>query len=269
MELDQDFRLSMGIEGKKQYHILCGPSDIAPAVIVPGDPGRVEKIVNQLDRAHKVAENRGLVTYTGSYKGWPVSITSTGMGGPSASIVYEELINIGAKVLIRVGSVACLQEDVKEGDIVIPYACVRDDGASHYYVADNFPAVATPEIFQTLINSSIKLNLKYKTGINWSHSCFYNRSSEYFQQWSRKRVISMDMEAAALFVIAYLRNVMAGFVGVCYANRYIQSSGSNVDLSVPDIKRDFIQHSEQQAITIALDSLKDLYERKVLSMDFG
>jgi uridine phosphorylase len=264
MYFEQDFLQPTGLEGRRQYHIFCGPGDIAPVVIVPGDPGRIEKIITQFDKAHKVAENRGLITYTGSYKGYPVSVTSTGMGGPSASIVYEELINIGAKVLIRVGSVAGLQENVKEGDIVIPYACIRDDGATRYYVPENFPAVATPEVFQALINSAIKHGIDYKTGINWTHSCFYNRSPKYFQSWSKKRVISMEMEAAALFVIAYLRGIMSGFIGVCYANRYIQSFGEKVDLSVPDIKRNFIQESERQAINITLDAIVNLYERKII-----
>lgn len=268
MEQEQDFRSPTHLEGKKQYHILCGPHDVAPVVIVPGDQGRVKKIVDQMDEAKKVAENRGLITYTGFYEGYPVSVTSTGMGGPSASIVYEELVNVGAKILVRVGSVAGLQKDVNEGDIVIPYASVRDDGTSRYYVPENFPAVATPEVYQTLIGSASRLGKKFKTGINWTHSCFYNRSPEYFRQWSKKRVVSMEMEASALFVIAYLRNVMAGFIGVCYASRFVQSPTENIDLSVPDIKREFIQRSEKDAITIALDSVKEFYERKFVTSDF-
>ncbi len=268
MELDQDFRSSNSLEGKNQYHIMCGPHDVAPVVIVPGDQGRVEKIVAQMDRADKIAENRGLITYTGVYKEYPVSVTSTGMGGPSASIVYEELINVGAKILIRVGSAAGLQEDVKEGDIVIPYACVRDDGASRYYVPENFPAVATPEVYRTLMDTASEHGVECKTGINWTHSCFYNRSPGYFLQWSQKRIVSMEMEASALFVIAYLRNVMAGFIGVCYANRFVKSVTEKVDLSVPDIRRNLIRRSEERAIKIALDSIGKFYERKFVTVDF-
>lgn len=255
----QDFRLPTGLENKGQYHIQCYPGDIAPVVIVPGDQGRVSVIVNKLSDTKKVAENRGLITYSGIYEGYPVSVTSTGMGGPSASIVYEELINIGARVLIRIGSVAGLQEDIEEGDIIIPYASVRDDGASQYYVPQNFPAVASPEIYSELVSAAHHHNVNYKTGINWSHSCFYNRDPEYFQRWSRCRVVSMDMEASSLFVVSSLRGIKAGFVGICYANRFKQSSNDQVDLSVPDIGRSIIKDSTIKAIEITLDAIKSLY----------
>lgn len=255
----QDFRLTTGLENKAQYHIQCRPGDVAPIVIVPGDQGRLSAIVGKLDNAKKIAENRGLITYSGTYSSYPVSVTSTGMGGPSASIVYEELINIGAKVLIRIGSVAGLQEDVEEGDIVIPYASVRDDGASQYYVPENFPAVATPEVYFELISAAARHGINFKSGINWSHSCFYNRDPEYFQRWSRCRVISMDMEASSLFVVSSLRGVKAGFVGICYANRFRQSSSDSVDLSVPDTGRSIIKDSTIKAIKITLEAIKSLY----------
>jgi uridine phosphorylase len=262
--LNEDYRKPMGLEGKFQYHIRCGPDDIAPVVIVPGDQNRVEKIVSKLDSSKKVTENRGLITFTGKYKDKPVSITSTGMGGPSASIVYEELINIGAKVLIRIGSVAGLQEYVNEGDIVIPYGCVRDDGASDYYVPPNFPAVANPIVYDTLTRSADGMGVNYLTGINWTHSCFYKRDTEYFQRWSRRRVISLEMEASALFVVSYLRGVKAGFVGICYANRYMQSLGENVDLSVDDPQRDVIEKSTENAIKVTLEAVVDLYSSSAL-----
>lgn len=259
----QDFRVPTGLENQIQYHIQCGPGDVAPVVIVPGDQGRVESIISKLHDPKKVSENRGLITYTGYYEDYPVSVTSTGMGGPSASIVYEELINIGAKILIRIGSVAGLQEEIEEGDVIIPHACVRDDGASQYYVPQNFPAVASPEVYLRLISAAKSLNLDFKTGINWSHSCFYNRDPEYFQRWSRYRVVSMDMEASSLFVISSLRGVKAGFIGICYANRFKQSNRDKVDLSVPDTNRSIIKSSTSKAIDITLMAIKDLYQNEL------
>lgn len=259
----QDFRIPTGLENQIQYHIQCGPGDVAPVVIVPGDQGRVESIISKLHDPKKVSENRGLITYTGYYEDYPVSVTSTGMGGPSASIVYEELINIGAKILIRIGSVAGLQEEIEEGDVIIPHACVRDDGASQYYVPQNFPAVASPEVYLRLISAAKSLNLDFKTGINWSHSCFYNRDPEYFQRWSRYRVVSMDMEASSLFVVSSLRGVKAGFIGICYANRFKQSNRDKVDLSVPDTNRNIIKSSTSKAIDITLMAIKDLYQNEL------
>jgi len=259
----QDFRVPTGLENQIQYHIQCGPGDVAPVVIVPGDQGRVESIISKLHDPKKVSENRGLITYTGYYEDYPVSVTSTGMGGPSASIVYEELINIGAKILIRIGSVAGLQEEIEEGDVIIPHACVRDDGASQYYVPQNFPAVASPEVYLRLISAAKSLNLDFKTGINWSHSCFYNRDPEYFQRWSRYRVVSMDMEASSLFVVSSLRGIKAGFIGICYANRFKQSNRDKVDLSVPDTNRNIIKSSTSKAIDITLMAIKDLYQNEL------
>lgn len=253
--------LKTGLEGQKQYHIRCKEGDIAPVVIVPGDQGRVKKIIDQFDEKELIADNRGLITYTGKYNGYPVSVTSTGMGGPSCSIVYEELINIGAKVLIRLGSVASLQEEIDEGDIVIPYACIRDDGATRYYVPDNYPAAADPDVLSILRTNAFKSNLKFHSGINWTHSFFYCRESDYFLNWARKGVVSMEMEAAALFVISSLRNVKSAFVGICYANRYRQIKGINMDLSVEDPDRDVIQVSTKKSISLILNSLEEIYKR--------
>ncbi|MGC9321895.1 MAG: nucleoside phosphorylase [Kosmotogaceae bacterium] len=260
----EDYREPVGLEGKFQYHIECQAGDIAPVVIVPGDQGRVEKIVSRLSNTRKIAENRGLITYTGEFKGKPVSVTSTGMGGPSASIAYEELINVGARVLIRIGSVAGLQEYVNEGDIVVPYGCVRDDGASNYYVPENFPAVPSPDVYSSLTASARTLGRKIVTGINWTHSCFYKRDPVYFQSWSRRRVVSLEMEASALFVISYLRGVKAGFIGVCYANRYKQSAGSKVDLSVKNLRRDQIEDSVKDAIEITLTAIEKMYSEDLV-----
>jgi len=254
-----DFRLPPGLEGRDQYHICCKPGDVAPAVLVPGDQGRVGKIVAMLDGAEKKAENRGMITYTGTYKGWPVSVTSTGMGGPSAAIAYEELINVGAKLIIRVGSMAGLQPEVHEGDVVIAYACVRDDGASQYYVQQNYPAVASPDVVQALVQSARELSIPVHVGINWSHSCFYSRSPEYFQAWARKRVTSMEMEGAALFVVGALRGVHCGLIGTCFANRGLQSQQDVVDLSVPRIDREVIERGVRNSIKIALEAVVKAY----------
>lgn len=260
----EDYREATGLENTVQYHIECGPGDIAPVVIVPGDQGRVEKIIRKMDKPKKVAENRGLITYTGEYRTYPVSVTSTGMGGPSASIVYEELINIGAKVLIRIGSVAGLQESVREGDIVIPYGCIRDDGASSYYVPDNYPAVPSPDVFHALASSAKKQGFPIVTGINWTHSCFYKRDPDYFQNWSRRRVVTMEMESSALFVVSTLRGIKSGFIGVCFANRFKQSQGRKMDLSVENPRRSIIEEGVDRAITITFEAIGSLYNEHLV-----
>ena len=247
-----DYRSATGVEDKEQYHIQCSRGDVAPIVLVPGDPGRVSTIAEHLTRSEKVADNRGLVTFTGEYEGVPVSVTSSGMGGPSAAIVYEELINIGARFIVRVGSVAALQREIDPGDLSIPYACIRDDGVSHYYIPHNYPAVADPHLYLALLETAQEKKIKYWSGINWTHSTFYARSKEYFRRWSRKNVLTMEMEAATLMVIGTLRGIKTAFIGTVFENRIRQTEGGTMDLSVKSAKKERVKEGVQVSIEIAL-----------------
>jgi len=255
-----DYRTETGLEGKKQYHIQCAAGDIAPIVIVPGDQARVATIVERLTGAKKIAENRGLITYTGEFSGIPVSVTSTGMGGASAAIVYEELINLGARYLVRVGSVAALQPDICKGDLSIPYACIRDDGASQYYVPSNYPAAADPVLYSCLVDAAMEKGVRYRTGINWTHSAFYARSQEYFRRWWRKGVITLEMEASTLMIIGTLRGVYTAFIGTVYENRILQAGGDEMDLSVEHSTMDDVVRGVNNSIDIALQGAVKAFE---------
>jgi len=263
--VDVDYREPTGLEGEKQYHVQCKPEDINPIVFVPGSQNRVKKIADELDDAKTVQKNRGLITVNGHYEGRPFTITSTGMGGPAAAIVYEELINLGAEVLIRIGSMAGMQDYVQEGDLVIPYGAVRDDGATQYYVPEKYPAVPSPEVFQSLTGVARNLEADFHTGINWTHSAFYSRSPDYFKGWANKGVVSLEMEAATLFVISQLRDVRSGVIGTCFANRKKQSSGEDVDLSVPSADSEAVQQGVVSSIKVALDAGRKLYEKLELT----
>jgi len=249
-----DYTQPTHTEGLEQYHIRCKKGDIGKAVIVPGDQSRVKMVADLLSEVKEVADNRGMITYTGIYRDTRISVTSTGMGGPSAAIAYEELINVGAEVLVRVGSVAALQPEIAPGDLSIPYGCIRDDGVTPYYVPQNFPAVPDPELYQSLVRNAEKQGIRYWKGINWTHSAFYSRSPEYFLQWSRKRVVTMEMEAATLMTIAYLRGVSAAFIGTVFANRQKQAEGHRMDLSVPSYKKPEVATGVEASVKIALDA---------------
>ncbi|MEJ2744874.1 MAG: nucleoside phosphorylase, partial [bacterium] len=127
---------------EKQYHVKLAKGDVGRYVLLPGDPGRVPVIAGFLDKAEKVAQNREYTTYTGEVDGVKVSVTSTGIGCPSAAIAVEELARVGADTFIRVGTAGGLQTDVGIGDLVISTATVREDGTSLQYVPLNYPAVA-------------------------------------------------------------------------------------------------------------------------------
>ena len=129
------------LDGDRQYHIQLKEGDVADFVILPGDPGRVDFIAEHFDDAKEVAYNREYKTITGTYKGRPVSVTSTGIGCPSAAIAVEELANIGAKTLVRLGTSGAMQEHTRVGDLVIANGAVRQEGTSPQYMPMEFPAV--------------------------------------------------------------------------------------------------------------------------------
>ena len=143
----------------KQYHIQVGEGDVGKYVILPGDPKRCAKIAAYFDDAKLVADSREYVTYTGYLDGVKVSVTSTGIGGPSASIAMEELVKCGADTFIRVGTCGGMQLDVKSSDVVIASGAIRMEGTSKEYAPIEFPAVADIDIVNALRASAKELGL--------------------------------------------------------------------------------------------------------------
>lgn len=205
-----------------QPHIKCKKGDVADIVFLPGDPGRVERIVKYFDCAKKVAQNREFLIYSGEYKKIPVSVCSTGVGCPSAAIAVEELANIGAKIFIRIGTCGGLKKNIKPGDIIIPTGAIRAEGTTSEYVANEFPAVADFEVTTALIKSAQARNIKYFTGINRTHDAFYEhvdnlaKWASLYKDKRRKKwnipLVSSEMECSAIFIIALLRGLKAGAI---------------------------------------------------------
>ena len=148
-----------------QYHIGLKEGDVGEYVILPGDPKRCAKIAAYFDDARLVADRREYTTYTGYLNGVKVSVTSTGIGGPSAAIALEELVKVGAKKFIRVGTCGGMDIDVKSGDLVIATGAIRMEGTSKEYAPIEFPAVADYDIVTSLINAAKKLNQNYHVGV--------------------------------------------------------------------------------------------------------
>ena len=149
----------------KQYHTGVGPNDIGKYVIMPGDPKRCQKIASHFENARLVADVREFVTYTGTLNGEKVSVTSTGIGGPSAAIALEELSKCGAHTFIRVGTCGGMQENILGGDIVIATGAVRMEGTSREFAPIEYPAVSNFDCVNALASSAIKLNVPHHIGI--------------------------------------------------------------------------------------------------------
>jgi len=196
---------------KKQFHIRCGPGDIGRYVLLPGDPGRISLIAQLLDNVCEVAYNREHRTITGYYQGLKVTATSTGMGCPSTAIAVEELIRIGARVLVRVGSTAGMADQVQDGDYILPTGAVPLEGTSRIYLDnDPFSAVADFDVVHALYDSALASGKRVHTGLVLVHDAFYAESEEFLLRWHRRNVLSVEMESSILYVLGTLRGVKTG-----------------------------------------------------------
>ena len=215
-------KLRVGM-GELQYHIRCKPGDVGDAVLLPGDPGRVESIAKLLDRPRLIARNREFTTYTGELDGRPVSVCSTGIGSPSTAIAVEELMAIGAKTFVRVGTTGSIQKGVGFGDLVVATAAVRDEGTTPGYVPLGYPAVADFELAQSMLAAGRNLNHRIHAGIVRSHDSLYTdlhastmprreELEQALQVWHRAQVLCNDMESSTIFVICALRKLRGGSV---------------------------------------------------------
>jgi len=205
----------------KQHHIQLEKGDVGRYVLLPGDPGRCEVIAKHLDNAVHVATNREYVTYTGYLDGVKVSVTSTGIGCPSAAIAVEELVRVGADTFIRVGTSGGIQPGTKSGDLAIVSAAIRDEGTSSHYMPMEFPAIADLEIVSALRRAAEIKGVRYRVGITQSKDSFYGevepeRSAvsekllDRWRAWEIGGAICSEMEASAIFIIASMLKVRAG-----------------------------------------------------------
>ena len=243
----------------EQYHIGLKSGDVGKYVILPGAPKRCKKIAEYFDDAKLVADNREYTTYTGYLNGEKVSVTSTGIGGSSASIALEELVNIGAETFIRVGTCGGIDIDVKGGDLVIATGAVRMEGTTKEYAPIEFPAVANLDVVNALIDAAKKSDSDYHTGIVQCKDSFYGQHNpdrmpvsyeltNKWEAWKRLGCLASEMESAALFVVGSFRRVKVGSIFLTVANQEREKAG----LQNP------VFHDTDKAIKTAVEALKIL-----------
>ncbi len=208
--------------GKRQYHIHLSPGDIGEYVLLPGDPARSDRVAQYLDNPVLVANNREHRTFTGKYKGVRISVTSTGMGCPSAAIACEELINIGATCLIRIGSTAALQEGINIGDLLVSTGSMKNEGTSKFYVPDCFPAVPDFDFTRMLIDTGKEMqkgqNSGFMYGINASDDAFYGETPEWIEKLHSLGVMNVEMESSAIFTVCHRRKVRGAMISAVSGN---------------------------------------------------
>ena len=241
------------------YHLQMKKGDVGRYVLLPGDPGRCEQIASYLDDPHLVAYNREYKTYTGTLLGEKVSVTSTGIGGPSAAIAVEELVKIGADTFIRVGTCGGMNANVIPGSIVVANSAIRAEGTSREYLPIEFPAVADHQVTCALEAAAKSLNLPCKVGVVQCKDSFYGQhepeaqpiSDDLLRRWSawfRGGCLASEMESAALFVLGSCRSVRTGTVLLVCANKDREKLG----YSDPSF------HDTAPAIQTAIEAIRRL-----------
>ncbi len=214
----------------KLYHIQVAPGEVGRYVILPGDPKRCKAIAKYFDDPVLVADSREFVTYTGYLDGEKVSVTSTGIGGPSASIAMEELVQAGADTFVRVGTCGGMQTEIMGGDLVVATGAIRMEGTSKEYAPIEFPAVANLDVVNALVSSAKEQKAVFHTGIVECKDSFYGQHSpetkpvsyeleNKWEAWIRLGTLASEMESAALFTVASYLKVRCGSVFLVVANQ--------------------------------------------------
>jgi uridine phosphorylase len=246
-------------DASRLYHIQVAPGEVGRYVILPGDPKRSAKIAQYFDGPALVADNREYVTYTGTLDGVKVSVTSTGIGGPSASIAMEELVRCGADTFVRIGTCGGMQTPVKSGDIVVATGAIRMEGTSREYAPIEFPAVADLEVTNALVAAAKGKGFDFHTGVVQCKDSFYGQHEpevkpvsyellNKWEAWKRLGCLASEMESAALFVVASALKVRCGSCFMVVANQERERLG----MENP------VVHDTDGAIQVAVEAIRNM-----------
>ena len=250
------------VDPSRQYHIQVAKGEVGRYVILPGDPKRCAKIARYFDDPVLIADNREYITYTGTVDGVKVSVTSTGIGGPSAAIALEELANCGADTFIRVGTCGGMQEEVLSGDLVIASGAIRRDGTSREYAPIEYPAVSDYGILTALDEAARNLDMRSHIGVVHCKDAFYGQhnpellpqSGILLQKWDaylNMGCLASEMESATLFIVGNYRKVRTGTILLVMANQIRAAK------RLPNP----IVHDTDSAIRTAIEAVRILIRR--------
>ena len=192
-------------------HLRAEPGDYAEACLLPGDPLRAKYIADTfLADAKQVNGERGMLGYTGTFHGKPVSVQSSGMGCPSAGIVIEELVMLGVQRILRVGTCGGLQPDMKLGDLIVALTAVPADATARHLIGEPHVPTADWELVHGAVHAAKELGKPVRVGPIVSSDIFYNPDGGQYQRWSDRGVLGVEMEAAILFTLGALRKIKTG-----------------------------------------------------------
>ena len=240
-----------------QIHLRAEPGDYAPLVLLPGDPNRATRIAGMFDggleKARRVTEHRALYGYTGTYKGSPVSVQTTGMGTPSLSIVVEELLRLGGKTLIRVGTCGGIGPGIKVGDLVIASGAVPGDGATRTYLnGEPYAPVPDFEVTRALVDAAREAGVTPHIGPVATVDVFYNPDPDYDAKWRARGVLAFEMESAGLFYLAARARAAGGDVRAACILTVSDVLGEGAGQAETYLPLDELERATDRMIEVAL-----------------
>jgi uridine phosphorylase len=233
----------------KQPHLLVEPGELADIALVPGDPGRVDRIADHCSDSTLVAENREYRVVNATYEGREITICSTGIGCPSAAIALEELAAVGVDTVLRVGTTGALQADIEIGDMVVATGATKDEGTTGRYEADTVPAVASHDVVSALVDGARSNGEDVHVGPVATDDAYYAETDEYVADWEAAGILAVEMEAASLFTLARRKGLRAGAICTVDGNLIAGTQkGETDDAELPPKARNNVS----RAIDIAL-----------------
>ena len=235
----------------KQPHLLVGADTINETVLLPGDPDRVTRIAEQCEDVTLLSENREYRIVNATYDGVGLTICSTGIGSPSAAVAVEELIRIGAKRFLRVGTAGGLQQDVDVGDLVVATGAAKDEGTTKRYESATIPAVPDHRVVSTLLERASEREPTVHTGPIVTDDAFYAETDEYVEQWEAAGMIGIEMEAAAIFSLARRAGLAAG--AICTIDGNLVRGAQKGETDEEELPEE-TSNTIEVAITIALEA---------------
>ena len=239
----------------KQPHILCEPGELADIALLPGDPDRVDRIAGLCDTHELIATNREYRVVNAIYEGRELTLCSTGIGCPSAAIAIEELAAVGVETFVRVGTTGALQSAIEIGDMIIATGAAKDEGTTRRYEADTLPAVPDFGVVSALVAAADRQETSVHIGPIASDDAYYAETAEYVEAWESAGMLSVEMEAAAIFTLARRKGLAAGAICTVDGNLVAGTQkGETEDEELPAAAKDNVE----QAIRIALDTATQL-----------
>jgi len=239
----------------KQPHLLVESGDVHETALIPGDPGRVDRIAAQCDDAETVSQNREYKIVNATYEGVPLTICSTGIGCPSAAIAVEELSRVGVETIIRVGTTGALQRGIEIGDMVVATGAAKEEGTSKRYEDSVIPAVPDYDVLSALVDSAEANEEDVHVGPIVSDDAFYNENDAYVEAWEAANLLAIEMEAAAVFSLARRKGLAAGAICTVDGNLVEGTQkGADSDEELPEKAKNNVE----RAIALTLDAVVDL-----------